>query len=732
MITHRTDAHERPPVHYPPGGPPCLPQIEVPPEVQPYLPQLAVDAANDLGAKATSSPLRMYCYNAASVNGWNNADYADLICTLAFMLVIEMRRGTYTHPTQAISTVATTGTSLWVSEKLFQYPELKRLVTPQLINDATANVAALNNTRQEIAMIRNQLMGNQAPMAPVGYGASPQPAPPPYGPPGYPPPGYGQAPQAGYGQPGYPPPGYGQPPQAGYGQQGYPPPPGYGAPQGYPPPGYGQPGYPPPPGYGQAPQAGYGQPGYPPPPGYGPPQGYPPPGYGAPQRPPGAVNKYTSSHTAVNDGTQTFFDKSPSAPPTVQQAGYFDRYGERLTNGTMPPAASPTMAPLPPPVPKTRDDWRPSIYQPYRTLVDLTEYTVEYELHPERNIAFELIKRKTEKDMNREDHHIALLGHKYTLNGVVRKEQLANAVANMSKITYENLESALKKEPESENLDLITQHIDKTWSMDCFLEDVIFRTKLNYRSHQAKTGSCGVYRSFATIAKPIITVEAYDKVFQQVMSHRRFVDIAKKLKSIGLACNENMESGEATDRADLAMYCHEIDLWLTKLVNQFLANNLSLGRVSIDKFTDDIDTVRDYLNDSYDANYSSALDRFEFDLLGGQDLGNVESLEELRLNVQESFNMTDEGFTVSFIPTHYSITYVDVMGRELNLAVESDEALLIQSTQTPVLYELVSSLFSQADAWSNKVSTHLLITRDDKIYQLHKGYLGIDSYLISL
>jgi hypothetical protein len=93
------------------------------------------------------------------------------------------------------------------------------------------------------------------------------------------------------------------------------------------------------------------------------------------------------------------------------------------------------------------------------------------------------------------------LDHSYTLDGVLRNEQITNASRDMAAISRENLEAAISvdgTEPEAENLDLINTYIDKKWSVGSFLEDAIFRVKLECRRQQRVKGACGLYRSFVT------------------------------------------------------------------------------------------------------------------------------------------------------------------------------------------------------------------------------------------
>lgn len=675
MLPYRTDAYERQPVQYPPGAPPTVPAIQVPPEIQAYLPHIASELATEASMTARETPLRMFCFNLLSYNNWVNTEYAELVSDVAFNAALDLRKGLAASVAQILPMKVADGYRLWISAKLHQYPELKSQLTPQMV-DATLNYLGIYNAlKQEILMMKNNL-GLNGSMPVMGYG-QPQYAPQ-------------YAVQAQYPQP---------PMQQPY--MGQYPPQGYGAPPGmmYPP---------------RAPEYGSSV--------YGP--------QGASQA---AMNRFQPQDTQTRLGAPT----APTAglnAPTVNQAAYFDRYNSQVQSAQQrhyqpsPSVPTPVME-TPPMMQYTREDWIPSIQQPYRMLVD----TFRYETYYERNgdTVIELIK-PLENPMNREQHAISLLGKSFPLDGVLRQEQIYSAGKDLAAIQRRDLEDVINADnmADIENIDVIQTYVDTTWAVDALLEDAILRTRLAYRKHRQTATGCGIYRSFATIARAVDTLESYSTAFNDVMEQRTLLDVAKKLRSIGLVCAD--VTGDNADRhLDMALYCYEIDSWLTETVNRFLKHNLSLKQLSIDSFTDDIADLRPYLQDHFNSNYATAYDRFEYDLLGRRKMNPVD--DEALQSLKESFDVKEEdGFTLSFIPVNYSLTYVDVVSKELRLNLQPDESLLIQERQTPVMYELASSLFNQMEAWPYIAFNNLLITKDFKQYRLYKGYLGIDSYLIGL
>lgn len=208
-------------VNYSGNAPPFIPSVSVFEELNPYIPFIAVAVANEATRMASSSRLRMFCYNMLSFNNWQNDTYAELVSLSVNYLHSRVLKREYHNHKDGIQPAVSAVMTLWASSVLFQYPRLKEVTTGKAIDAAMRNVPIFNNLKQEInVMYRNQGYPQNAP-PPNNWQAQP----PGYGYPqqgGYPPPGYPQQPPPGYG---YPPQQYQQPPQQQWQQPRYQPPP---------------------------------------------------------------------------------------------------------------------------------------------------------------------------------------------------------------------------------------------------------------------------------------------------------------------------------------------------------------------------------------------------------------------------------------------------------------------------------------------------------------------------
>ncbi len=77
------------------------------------------------------------------------------------------------------------------------------------------------------------------------------------------------------------------------------------------------------------------------------------------------------------------------------------------------------------------------------------------------------------------------------------------------------------------------------------------------------------------------------------------------------------------------------------------------------------------------------------------------------------------------------MTYVDVQAFELDINLVHDKPNLVMESTLPELYKFVRAT---VDSEIQKIpfAAHYMVTADDCVFELHKGIIGKDSYLISV
>ena len=358
MLPHRTDVAIVPVFQYPPGQPPAVPSIVPPPLVAPYLAEITSMVVNELGQKAYSNATRLFAYNALSDNNWRNQRLDKLVEFICDTIANNLAEGKIASPQQGMQETVVQCVTMVVSSMIFEFPDLKTNLPPNILDAAIQNVQVLNDLQTKINVNKGRTMYPQQQMPQQ----MPQPAQ----------------------QPVVFPDQFGRP--CTYDQQGR----VVLLQQPMPQPVM-QPGYP-----QQA-------------------MGYPQQPMGYPQQPMGypqfqqAPNQAAGRWAQPQPGTQSFgappVGGQPQAQP--QQNPVYDRYNRNAPTPT--PVTQPQpQEPIPQPaVELTEDDWRPSDEQYYRIAYDPTRFRAVYRRSPAGNVIEEI-----EKIMDREKHRTVLGGVK--------------------------------------------------------------------------------------------------------------------------------------------------------------------------------------------------------------------------------------------------------------------------------------------------------------------------------
>ena len=170
-----SDAPILPICQYDPHNPPCYPNVgQLPKEVEHLVANMASAIANIAGQKAHANPARMFMYNLLSVNYWNDQYFATVVNLALATLCLEYRKGKYRAPEPAVQEVADKVLTLESSNIIFEYPDLKSICRPQIVDAAFQNISTLNSLKQEVSQMYhtqgNVHMGVNA-HAPMGSNA---------------------------------------------------------------------------------------------------------------------------------------------------------------------------------------------------------------------------------------------------------------------------------------------------------------------------------------------------------------------------------------------------------------------------------------------------------------------------------------------------------------------------------------------------------------------------------
>lgn len=440
------------------------------------------------------------------------------------------------------------------------------------------------------------------------------------------------------------------------------------------------------------------------------PQGYPqqmpvqPMGYPQqmPMQPMGyqqPIQQASGRWSQAQPGTQSFGTPANVGVAQPQQPQVYDRYA-RQQSTQQPVAPQQIPAPVEPVKDLTKDDWRPSEEQYYRISFDPTRYRAVYRRTPSGNVVEEI-----EKIMDRDKHRTVLGGVKLPTN--IEEEAIEEAVAAIER------RSAYKSVPVPTKEALMVTN---------FLDEAINDGNVERLDCKLTT-----YRVVAQVCSPVVLVEDVAEYLAAFSTCADLTTLCNRLKATASAFDQWNTLDEKLD------YLLRIDNFLTQTVNNFLHNELSLDKLSIESFADDYLDLRRYLAKTYGDRYGMALQAFDKEAMSGlfQPIAS-DTRDTLESNVTGSSSAST---FVSFVPYAVSITYTGLCSRDIN--VNEEQARMLQADSQPVLYNLAESLFVGKAGLLETIAPvyHYLVARDGARFKLHKGRLaqahGTECYLVS-
>lgn len=143
-----------------PSTPPAVPQVQVLPATGHMIPMIAAAVANEATIKANAHAARMFCYNLLVNNYWANESFAEVVKLTADYVAMQYHKGHLRMPEAGVQEAAAQVLTLFTSSLVFLYPDLKALVSPQVLDASFGNVQTLNNLKQEISSMYSHNPGH--------------------------------------------------------------------------------------------------------------------------------------------------------------------------------------------------------------------------------------------------------------------------------------------------------------------------------------------------------------------------------------------------------------------------------------------------------------------------------------------------------------------------------------------------------------------------------------------
>lgn len=381
----------------------------------------------------------------------------------------------------------------------------------------------------------------------------------------------------------------------------------------------------------------------------------------------------------------------------------------------------------------TKDDWKPSAAQYHRRFVNKLTDVESYGLDDAGNV-IQYVEKKLENPVDRDKHRlVTVLGQSFHLNTNVREQRIGASVDKLTRVKEIDLRTSNEESPGYEDTyQEVVKYVYPKLISDVFLDSAIFSGRVHQLENQG-ISAVEAYRCFAIIYKPQFTKENCTPILNSLSKYKTFSSLADAMRDTGGRMQERFNNTQDDDvrfdNQDAVLYINSLDVMLTEFINSFLKNNLSLAKLRIESFVEDVDSLHDHLDKHLSARYAAAFKAFEFGVMRDMLSAPDDATEKGLLNILTNA----EGEPISnfgFIPVSYSFTYLNVLSTELGLDNLTTEAVLIREQDSVVLFDVAESLFKQSEAYTVAPMYNLLITQDQRVYKIYKGFLSTNSYLI--
>ena len=421
----------------------------------------------------------------------------------------------------------------------------------------------------------------------------------------------------------------------------------------------------------------------------------------------GPVNTYQPAGSSSDRWSEAMTKLDPSRFPPATDSRYGNDTRTYGSQEEMPPQGNIFKMAHPIAENKTykASDWKTTPAQKYRTMIPSEGAKAVYML---KDTAITEIIEIGEGAMDREKHKLVLVGN-HELDNSSRQQAFVKDIAKFNKVTVNEVRESLNT---TERVDLDC-YLHKVVMMEPTLEDLILNTRIAHRREKT-----ALYRSYCIIGNLEVCDEDYRSVIETLKTSKTFKQLAYSVKF--------MISGGSIN-VDKLFYINQVNKILTKLINSFIGNNISIKGLIIEDFSEDIESLEDYLHNKYGKEYSNAFKSFE-----------AESMEAMFDNCNDemwdflisSLKHAEDTMSLNLIPVPCTITSVSMSSSELQVNVIGTDPLLIRESLYPELYVIAKSIFDHSSVSSLSTLENILVTQDGCKYRIYRGYLENNAYLI--
>lgn len=274
------------------------------------------------------------------------------------------------------------------------------------------------------------------------------------------------------------------------------------------------------------------------------------------------------------------------------------------------------------------------------------------------------------------------------------------------------------KTVEGEETPQLSQLIDQRTPLETSIEAAWANSAVSRLALVASGEKVDIFRSYACVVSPIITVEDESEFLEELSQARTYLEVRDFLV-------------EQAKLVSLEMFS-TVERRLTKKINDILKYQLSLADLSIDSFVSDIEELLGVLRESYGEMIYGAFvknqRRYIANLFQRLDAEAAKGLTEMLLG-DRTFTEDNPAPFVQHLSQVVTLTHLDCSIHELNLDFGPDLAAVVVQRFFPAFHAVLDTIV-KASQHEARIGRNLLRTNDGFVLEVFVGDLAGGHYVI--
>ncbi len=382
----------------------------------------------------------------------------------------------------------------------------------------------------------------------------------------------------------------------------------------------------------------------------------------------------------------------------------------------------------------SKEDWKPSLNQPYLTFYDQEKFTETYSRWDNGDIIQRLVEIKppvgseSTQNMERDAHILPTVRVE-----IARKKHFIKTVKEVNEIPTKTIIEQIDKE----EVTPVTELIQDSWFSCVSTAEAIASAQIRHKEKQ-KEKYIDAYHTFNNIVH-IVPGNTKNQKFLKILSSadKDSNNVRELLKAYRERADSSLNKHElALDKipelqAEITLY-RKINEYLTQLANEFLRYSLSL-EVKIDDYVEDYEDLLTYLRNSYSDRYSSRMESFD-NTVNSSLLSFTPAVDTTPVIAgyvlgEDTGALNFDTFSELSTVTSLTLTSHDLFGDRLELT-SGPNGIYVDYDHNELLGQIAYFVMKNKELLGFVTFRHYLVTSDGDTFMVNKAVMADNGVVI--